>query len=161
MDFSFDDFRKKQFEDRTGTVKLPNFGDSTETVVWNIRGLNSEDLATIDEAAEKNKALQSLIDAAVKATATGKVKDQVDGIKKMLGINGKVPDQLIRQYCVFELGSIEPSKPENRQDTVKFARVYPGEFKTICNRIYELSGLGALEKKKQKSSLQTEKSEKT
>ena len=72
-------------------------------------------------------------------------KEMLEG---MLGLSDDVPGSLVRKYVIFELGSIAPNKPTNRQDVIKFASTYPIEFRQIVNAVSSLTGLGAMAKKK-------------
>ena len=148
MENFFNNFRKQKFKDRTSVVKLKNFGDTTDVLEWHIRGLNATDLELIDAEVDRNNAVSDLVEAALKA-AGGDSKSKSDVAKEMFGMSDKVPGSLIRKYVVFELGSIEPNRPEDRQDTIKFANAYPVEFRNIVNHIFQLTGLGQMAKKKQ------------
>jgi len=147
--FDFKEFRKKKFEDRTKAVELYHFGDTAETVHWYIRALDAEDLAIVDESVRKNNSLLEMTDLFIKAvTEDSSVKDKSSAIKEITGLSEKVPESLVKQYAVFEQGSIEPNKPGGRADTVKFAKTYPLHFIRIVNEIYALTRLGGLAKKK-------------
>lgn len=148
MNFNFDDFREQKYVDRTSVVSLKNFGENNETIEWHVRGLNAEDLAFAEEAANQNRLMSSLADMLVSSTDDN--KEKVAAIKEIAGISAeeKISPNLIKKYIIFERGSIVPNKPQSRQDVIKFARVYPIEFYKICNEIYALTGMGAEGKKK-------------
>jgi hypothetical protein len=143
--FDLNEFRSAVFEDRIEELELKEFGDSKETLKWKIRALTAEDLAKADEEVQLNRDLNSLINMTVAAVASGQKNDKIDAIREIIGVSGKVPDVLVKKYAIFELGTVEPKF--DRSDTVKFARVYPVEFELISNRIYALTGLGAVKKK--------------
>jgi len=146
-EFSFEAFRKTKFSERTGTVDLANFGDTEAPVVWHIRGLDAVDMAVIEDSAALNRSISTIIDSAA-AAAGGDPKAQADTVKEALGIGQSVPAGLVREYVIFELGSIEPTKPRDRQDVIKFAKIYPVEFKRVVREIMALTGLGGVAKKK-------------
>jgi len=147
MAFDFKGFEKQKFEDRLGTVDLGKFGESEEPITWHIRGLNAEDLARVEDEGAMVKTIGSLIDTAAAAVG-GDKRARQDIVKESLGIGEKTPATLVREYSIFQAGSIEPNKPGNRQAVVKFARAYPVEFKTIVREILTLTGKGAIAKKK-------------
>ncbi len=161
MDFDFKEFRKTKFQDRTRDLELKNFGDSKDIVIWKIRGLSSEDLAQVEEEIQKSKMLIEMADMLAKAvSAESPAKDKTAAIQAVAGLNSDTPEFLIKQFVVFELGSLDP-KPGDRADTVKFAHVYPAEFKRIVNEIYRLTDLGGLAKKKPSGSGQEQISKST
>ena len=148
----FAELNRIEYHDRVSEVELKNFGDTDETKIFRCRGLNSEDLAKVDESVTKNAMMSELMDQLVRATAevgdTSNIKTRIDAVKKITGIGDKkTPSNLVRKYAVVELGLTEP-KPQGRSDVVKFAAVYPVEFHRIFNEINRLTGLGAEAKKK-------------
>lgn len=146
--FDFKEFERIKFSDRTKELKLKNFGDTADTVAWKIRGLNSADLADIEDAIQRNKSLLDMADILIEAvTESEQTKDKKEALKELTGIDEKTSSHLIRMYVAFELGSVAP-KPESRQMTVKFAKVYPVEFRKITNEIFALTGQGGFAKKK-------------
>ena len=138
--FDFKEFRKKKFEDRTKVLILKNFGDSKDEVEWKIRGLDSTDLAEIEDAVQKNKMLSDMADLIFSATSeNADSKDKISAVREITGLDDKVPSVLVRKYVVFEKGSVDP-KIESHADSIKFAKVFPVEFNRICNEIYSLTG---------------------
>ncbi len=148
-DFDFKDFRSIKFEDRIKTLELKNFGDTSDIVTWKIRGLNSEDLAAIEDGLSNVKTLAAMADMLAQAISeAGTANDKIAAIKGITGLDGDTPSSLIRKYIIFERGSIEPNKPDDRADTVKFAKVYPAEFHRIVNEISTITNMGGSVKKK-------------
>jgi len=143
----FKNFKRQKFQDRTDVVSLKKFGDTADTLDWHIRGLNAVDLERVDTAEQENSSVNKLMEIALKAAGNDE-KSKSELMDKMFGLSDDVPGSLVRKYVIFELGSIAPNKPANRQDVIKFASAYPIEFRNIVNNISSLTGLGAMAKKK-------------
>jgi len=150
----YDDMRKRQYEERRDIVALKAF--EGEDLEYHIRALNAEDLARVENEASLSKSVSSIVDVAAAAIG-GDEEARTQVVKELLGMGEKVPAQLIREYAIVQYGSIAPNEPKNRQDVVKFARVHPIEFKIIMRAILELTGKGAVAKKKPEASGAKEK----
>lgn len=161
MEFNFDEFLKEKYVPREKVLTLGNFGDSSESVSWTVRGLTAIELAKVDAAIDANQQLAKLMATVTQAVSADsdtktKVDAQTEILEKTLGVSGDVPDALIRQFAVFEAGSVKPEVP-NRQATRKFSEVHPVEFTRVVNEIWALTGLGKLAKKKPVNSGKQEK----
>ena len=71
-------------------------------------------------------------------------------MSEMSGKKKETPASVIRSYATFEMGSVEPFKPRNRQDTVKIADRAPVFFSKVVEKINVLSSMGQAVKKKPK-----------
>ena len=142
------EFDRINYSSRTKELLLPAFGGNEETVTWTIRNLTSADLADVEDALQKNKDLLAMVETVIEAVSDSQyAKSKKEAIQKIAGINESVSNTLLRQYVVFEKGSVEPEF-SSRHLTIKFAKVYPHEFKRIVNEIYLLTHQGGYAKKK-------------
>ena len=157
--FDWKAFLSREYEPRTADVELSDFGgEKGNTVVFQVRGLDAIEVAKINESVERNRDVSELID---KLSSDISSKEKAAAIAELLGLSDeKTPDRLVREYGAFEMGVTSP-KPETRADVIKFARVYPAEFRVICTRIFGLTGLGQVAKKKPKNSTEPTSSEMT
>lgn len=158
MDFDFATFEKQRFEPRKLRLALPHFGDTEETLVWHYTGLDSRGMAMVEEASLNDQKIERIAEAAAAVAAADVSQKQ---IKELLGIQEKTPASLLRRYAIFEEGSLPPNKPRSRRDTVKFANVYPLEFRKITDAIWTATAMGQAAKKKPSSSGEPEPSEET
>jgi len=144
--FDWNKFRITEYEARTAEIELKNLGGEPENnVVWKVKSLDAAEMAKVREAVEKNRDMSGLL-SMISDEMSG--KEKLTAVSDLLGvIRDKTPDQLVRQYVVFELGTVDPM-PESRADVIKFARAFPVEFNQICTKIFELTGMGSVAKKK-------------
>jgi hypothetical protein len=149
MPFDKKTFRKVKFEDRTAEVPVPDlrdwFGENDEPV-FIVRGLTAEELARCNEAVQKNRN----VDAMVQALGSGSQRDKVEALREMLGVTESVPDDLAKRLEQFALGTVEPDM--DHEMAVKFAEAYPVEFYQLTNKIMKLTGQGRQIAKKKSSS---------
>lgn len=149
MSFDIKAFRKSRFEDRTAEVPVPDlaewFGEG-ETPAFTVRGLTAEELARCNEAVQKNRN----VDAVVQALGSGSQRDKIEALREILGVTESVPDDLAKRLEQFALGTVEPDM--DHEMAVKFAETYPVEFYQLTNKIMELTGQGRQIAKKKSSS---------
>ncbi len=148
MAFDAEKFMKTSFARRTEEVLLHDFPEPGETETWTVQSLTAEELAEVDDAVVKNQALANLLESVVRASsdASAAIKERIRVIQEILGISGKVPNLLIKRYSLFRLGSADPKV--DQKFVIKFARVHPVEFQILSDKIYELTGMGQVAKKK-------------
>lgn len=147
MAFNADKFQRAQYEARTKTVELPalaEFFGEGEAPAFTVRGLSASELQRAREAASRGKS----VDAVVKAIASQ--KDQVDTIRRALGMSSDTPGEVVRRLEMLVQGCVAPRL--EHATAVKLAEVCPVEFYDLTNRITELTGLGASRVKPQPSS---------
>lgn len=154
MGFDVKSFKKAKFEDRTKRVPVPDlkgwFAEG-EAPVFVVRGLTAEELARCNEAVQKNRNM----DAVLQALHSRNQQEKIQAMREMLGVTESVPDDLAKRLEQFALGTVDPDM--DHETAVKFAEAYPVEFYQITNQIMELTGQGRQVAKK-KSSGPTRKS---
>jgi len=151
MGFNADKFQRAQYEPRIQTVELPAlaeyFGEG-EAPEFTVRGLSASELQMARDAGARQKN----VDAVVKAIASQ--KDQVDSIRKALGMSSDTPGEVVRRLEMLVLGCVVPKL--DHASAAKLAQVCPVEFYDLTNRITELTGQGSSRVKPQPSSPATE-----
>ena len=150
MSFDLKGFRNSQFGDRTESVPVPDlkewFDEDDEPAIV-VRGLTAEELARTNEAAERNKNINSVVEA-----LSGRRQDKVEAMREMLGVTDSVPNDLAKRLEQFAYGTVDPDM--DHELAIKFAENYPVEFYQLTNKIMELTGQGRQIVKK-KSTKQT------
>lgn len=91
----------------------------------------------MNEAQQRNKAVESLIGAAVSAS----MADKADAIKSMMGIGGELPDDTARRIEALILASVAPEC--DRETAIKISVYFPTVFSKLTDKIFYLSGEGA------------------
>lgn len=119
--------------------------------VWKVRGLTGVEVARSNEAMDKNKNIAAILQGLIAANA----QEKVDAVKKLIGIDEKVPNDIAKRIELLILGSIDPAV--DTELAVKICRVYPIEFYEITNKILSLTGRGHVPGKR-KASGETRKS---
>lgn len=113
--------------------------------VWKVRGLTDDELEKSVDDARGNRARL----ADVFAQVLDLNSSDVDEIKEKLGADEPVNARTaLRAEHVYR-GSVNPIPI---QVAYKLGRAYPIEFRLIADKIAELSGLGAVDEKKQNPS---------
>ena len=138
MGFEIDKFMATQFLPREDVVNVPDlkqFFDDKE-FVWKVRGLKGVEIAKAREASQKNKVLKAVVDGIVSDNEKKKAK----AIKSMLGVDGKIPDDIAYRIECLVIGSIEPVV--DYPLATKLCETFPIEFYDITNKIVQLSGKG-------------------
>lgn len=113
-------------------IKNPNW----KPPVWKIRGLTGVEVARSNEAMDRNKNIAAILKGLIAVNA----QEKIDAIKKLIGIDEKVPNDIAKRIELLTLGSIEPVV--DTQMAVKICKVYPIEFYQITNEILTLTGRG-------------------
>lgn len=144
-------FMARTYTPREGNVSVPAlreyFGDGHKPA-WKVRGLTADEIARCNEAAEKNRKVQAIIEA---LTSSDKM-DMIDGMRKLLGISTDVHGEVAKRLEQLTIASVEPEITLNV--AVKLATVFPVEFYTITNKILELTGLGQIPGKAKPSGIE-------
>ena len=136
MAFDSKAFMAARFEPRTEALAVPGlaawFGD--DQPVWTVRGQTANEIAKANNAADKHKAIDSI----VKAIAAE--SDKVAAIKAQLGIDGNTPGEIIKRLEQLVMCSVEPVI--TLDIAVKLAESRPVEFYILTNKIVELTAMG-------------------
>lgn len=150
MPFAADKFQRAAFEPRTEVVPFPalaEFFGPDEAAEFTVRGLTANELHKAMEAGARNKS----VDAVVKAIASS--KDQIDSIRKALGMTSDTPGEIAKRLEMLVAGCVAPKI--DHATAAKLAEVCPVEFYDLTNRITNLTGQGASRVKPQASSQPT------
>lgn len=137
MGFDLERFAAAKFEPRRSKIDveaLAAWFDEGEAPVWEVRGLNANELHQAIEAGKR----QSSIDAIVRAIAAS--GDVADAVRKALGLSGDIPGENAKRLEMLVLGSISP-KIELHQAVI-LAQAFPVEFLLLTNEIMALTGKG-------------------
>ena len=136
MAFDIKAFMAARFEPRTESVAVPGLDAwfIDEDPVWIVRGQTANEIAKANNAAEKHKAIDSI----VKAIAAE--SDKVAAIKAQLGIDGNTPGEVIKRLEQLVMCSVEPVI--TLDIAVKLAESRPVEFYILTNKIVELTAMG-------------------
>ncbi len=148
MPFDTKAFKKTKFEDRTARVPVPDLQEWFEEgdeAVFVVRGLTGEELARCNEAARRNKDINSIVEA----IAGQNQQEKINALRETLGVSTSVPDDLAKRLEQFSYGTIDPDMDHDA--AVKFAQEYPVEFYEITSKIMELTGQGRQIAKKKSS----------
>lgn len=148
--FLTDKFANAKFEPRTEEIDVPfmrDFFEEGREPKFIIRGLNAVELNTTIEANTKQKSIDNI----VKAITTD--RDQIQSVRKALGMSGDIPAEIAKRIETFVLGCVSPQF--NHSMAVKFAEAFPIEFYDITNKILNLTGMGGSYVKPQPSSQTT------
>lgn len=142
MPFNVDRFENTSFKPREKEIRLDSlqsFFDEGEDPVFVVRGLSSNELHRAVNASQ----VQNNIASVVKAIAEG--GDQVEAVRKALGITDNTPSEVVKRIEMLSAGLVSPEISQTA--IVKFAENFPIEFMQLTNEITELTGLGAEEVK--------------
>ena len=137
--FEMEKFKQAEIKQRTKDVPVPllqDFFSDGDEAVWKVRALTSEDVAKMNEAQQRNKAVESLIGAAVSAS----MADKAEAIKSMMGLGDELPDDTTRRIEALILASVAPEC--DRETAVKISVYYPTVFSKLTDEIFLLSGQG-------------------
>jgi hypothetical protein len=136
-------FRSTELKQRVSEVPVkelePFFGDTP--AVWIVRALTSEDVAIMNEAQQRNKAVESLLLAAIGS----QISEKAEAIKGMMGIGKELPDDTAQRIEAMILGSIDENGEPfcDRETAVRMSIYYPMVFQKITSEIFKLTGQGA------------------
>ncbi len=147
MPFNVDRFDNAEFKPRTKEVSLPSlkaFFDKDELPIFEVRGLNSNELHRAVNASQSNKQVSSIV------TAIAESADQAAAIRKAIGLGEEVPGEVAKRMEMLKSGLVSPELGMGQ--VVKFAETFPIEFMQLTNEITELTGLGYEEVKRSAAS---------
>jgi len=138
MAFDSKAFMKAQFEPRTAQLEVPGlaswFGPE-EMPVWIVRGQTGNEVAISMDAGNKHKNIDLIINA------IGSSQNQVDELKKALGMAGKATHhEIVKRLEQLVQCSVAPVI--TMDIAVKLAETRPIEFYQLTNEILRLTGLG-------------------
>ena len=139
MGFNKDIFIHEKFIPREEEIPVPDlkdFFDEGESPVWKVRGLTGVEVARSNEAMERNKNIGAILEGLIARDQ----REKVESVKKLIGIDEKVPNDIAKRIELLILGSIEPKI--DTQIAVKLCKVFPVEFYEITNKITLLTGRG-------------------
>lgn len=131
-------FLQTQFIPREETVPVPDMKDffpEGEKPEWKVRGLTGVELARANEAVARNKDIAAILEGLISQNNQAKI----DSVKQLIGIDGKVPNDIAKRVEIFIMGSIEKVDTEI---AVKVCTTFPVEFFQITNKITVLTGQG-------------------
>ncbi len=129
-EFKMADFQRTQFTHREEKIKVPDLAQFFNgDPVWTVRGLTGEELAQVNESAEKAKKLQAIAEGLV----AGDAKEQTAAIRELLGHGGETPIDLDRRLTMLTIASVNPVI--DRPAAVKLADAYPVEFHTLTTKV--------------------------
>jgi hypothetical protein len=151
MPFNAEQFQRAEFAARTVTVEVAGLADffgPDEKPEFTVRGLTAIELHRAMEAGQR----QHAIDGVIKALASQ--KDQVESIRRALGLNADTPGEVAKRIEMLVVGSVSPKL--DHHTVVKIGEVCPVEFMDLTNRIVGLTGQGADRVKPPPSSQPTE-----
>jgi hypothetical protein len=147
--FQSDAFRATEYKARTDSVVVESLADffPDGEPRFTVRGLTAVELQRCYDAQNRQKS----VDSVVKALAAS--RDQVNEIRKALGLTDDVPGETAKRIEMLVIGSVTPSL--THADVVKLAEICPVEFMDLTNKITVLTGLGFDRVKPKPSSQQT------
>ncbi len=135
--FNLDRFERAKLEPRTERVLVPAlapFFEEGAEPVFVVRGVGATELHTAMEASKRQNAVETVV------TALATQKEQVQVIRRALGLAGDTPGEIAKRLELLVAGSVEPklSLPQ----AVKLAEGFPIEFMQLTNAITVLTGQG-------------------
>ena len=142
MAFDKKKFGKAKFESRTAQVDVPalkDFFDEGDKPEFKVRGLTGEEMARVNEAADKNKNLLAI----VAALAGQNQNEKVAALQESLGLSHEnVPSDLARRIEMLAIGAVDPEL--DVQMAARIFKVAPVDGYALSNRITTLSGQGMM-----------------
>jgi len=134
--FLSENFRSAAFEPRTESFTIPQLAEffPDGNPVFTVRALTASELHRAIEAGTRQNALEGV----VKAIASQ--KDQVEQIRKALGLSADTPGETAKRIELLVQGCVVPKLAH--ADVVKLAEVCPIEFLAMTNAITMLTGQG-------------------
>ena len=147
MQFDIEKFSTASFEARTAAVDVPDQagffknekGKKKQKPVFMVRGLTGEELASVNEAVQRNQNLTQLIEGLV----SGNGKDKAKAVQEAIGVAGeKVPDDLVKRFALLRMGCVDPVITQ--EVAVKLGKAFPTVLYELTNRILQLTGQGSI-----------------
>lgn len=141
MAFKRDAFVDARLEPRRSEVPVSDMAhwfDDGDQPVWRIRGLTGKQLGQANEAAERNKNVNAIL----QAIASRNTKKKAQGVKDLLGLNTEdMPQDIAKRIEILIMGSVEPEC--DLQLALKVCQAHPVEFFAITQEILRLTGQGS------------------
>lgn len=145
MSFDSKAFMKAKFEPRIEDVPVPDLKDffgNGAALVWKVRGLTGHELGRVNEAKDRNRNIEAILEALV----SEKAEEKKEAVKQLIGLDSSTPADIVRRLEMLAIGSVDPEiDPEV---AVKLCTYFPVEFLLLTNAITRLTGQGAQVKKK-------------
>ncbi len=150
--FDLKRLRAASFEPRKETliftgVGFAEFVESSETPVlakceWTVRGLTGEEVARVKGEQDRRKAAW---DTSLIAQNAGFA--EIAGLFQKLAGEDDIPTEYVQNLYAVRIGTVEPEELSH-EDVKTIAKRFPIEFMRIAQKIWTLTGLGAVDKKK-------------
>ena len=142
--FDLEKYMGADFKPRTEEVPVPNlklFFDEDEKPTWKIRNLTAIEIAKSKEAMERNGRALSDYVAELTYAQSNSIGNIASDIKKK--IEDMVPPDIVQRYEILMMGSVEP-EIKDKSMAIYFAANHAQDFNVITNKIWILSGKGAM-----------------
>jgi len=142
-------FMSTHFTAREEDIPVPDmkdFFEPKEKPVWRVRGLTGYELGHVNQAAERNRNMDAILDGIASSVAASKA----DAIRKLIGDKDEVPDDVARRIEMLVIGSVAPEADIGM--AVKICKHFPIEFYQLTQAISRLTGQGGATKKKPQNS---------
>ena len=139
MSFDANLFLKATINHRESDVKVPALQDffGKDEPIFKVKALSGEQIAIVNEAAERNKNLNALMSALV----GGSSEQKSAAVKSLMGVGSdEVPEDTAKRIEVLIMGSVDPVC--DRDMAIKINEYFPLDFTKITNEIYRLTGEG-------------------
>ena len=142
MAFDLNRFSQATFALRSRRVPIKEsallhfFGEGEPQEI-ELRQLDGIELSRCLDAERLNTDIHAVIGALIASESDEKAR----AIQDLLGIGGKVPNEVAKRIEMLNLGSVDPHF--DREASIRICRFFPVEFHQWTNIIQNLSGLGA------------------
>jgi len=148
MAFDAAKFERAKFQPRTKRVEVKGLADffDDDECMWEVRGLNSNELHKAAAADSTQKALAKIL------SAIAENDEQAKKAGGALGVYGETPGEIAKRLEMLVAGSVSPEV--TLPVAVKLAENFPIEFLQLTNEIVELTGQGFEHYAKQKAASQ-------
>ncbi len=140
MAFDVKKIKKTKFSSRESDVSVPElteFFDADEPAVWKVRNLSGMEVGQVNETAKKYQQ----IEVAQKALV-GTHEEKIKAFKSIFGVVDGLSEEMARRTEVLILGSVSPECDKDLAGIIR--EKYPLAFVKITDKIYEMTGLGAV-----------------
>lgn len=137
--FDLKAFMRETFTPREEEVRIPElagFFPEGADPVFRVRSLTGEELARVQEAAQRNKDLATLAAGLV----SNSDNERIAALREALGVGDSVPDEMAKRMAMVEMGCVSP-----KLDTlavVKLFKVLPVDMYNLATKISALTGAG-------------------
>jgi len=137
MGFNADKFQSAKMVARTEKVEceaLRDFFDEGDELVWEVRGLTSNEMFKCMEAEKRNGTVASILEAIKDASG------QVEAMRKAIGLTKATPGEVAKRLEMLVIASVNPTV--NLEQAVLLAERFAVDFTYITNKITALTGKG-------------------